>query len=290
MEIKLMKFKTHINALFLFLLTALWSGCSPASQEFNPELGITTGPNNAELLAEHGFSFIEAGVQWFLIPFASDEEFEEKIREAEASPLPILACNGFLPGSLKSVGPDAVHDQILEYAETAFRRAQQIGIGVIVFGSGGSRRVPEGFSHDQAREQFIELCKALGPIAQRYDVILTIEPLNRREVNFINNLAEGADIVEAVDHPNIMLLADIFHMLVEGEEPEEIIKYGHLIKHVHVAEKQDRAAPGTNQEDHSGYYQALRQVGYQGLISIECSWQDMPTQIGTAFETIQSQL
>lgn len=276
---------------FLFLLSGVLISCnSVTKQEFAPVIGICTGVNNAELLASHGYGFIEAGVQWFLIPLASDEEFAVKLAEAEDSPIPILACNGFLPGRLKSVGPDAAHDKILEYAETAFKRAQMVGVEVIVFGSGGSRSVPEGFSHAEAREQFIALCKALGPIAKKYDVTLTIEPLNTREVNFINTMQEGADIVKAVGHPNIMLLADVYHMLMEDEGPEEIIRYGHLIKHVHVAEKQGRAAPGTHNEDFSPYYKALREVGYTGLISIEAIWEDMSLQLGKAIETIQSQL
>ena len=159
----------------------------------------------------------------------------------------------------------------------------------IVFGSGGSRSIPEGFSKDSAFIQFIRLCKDLGPIAAKYQVILVIEPLNTSEVNFINSVAEGAKIVEATNHPNIKLLADIYHMLRENESPDEIIKYGHLIKHAHVAENNGRAVPGTHNENLSSYYKAFKKIGYKGKISIEGRWENMELQGRKSIEVMRSQ-
>ena len=269
----------------------LFTGCTRKEAiVFAPPLGICTGFEHAEMLASYGFSFLEPGVGWFLMPDKSDEEFAVNLQMALDSPIPPRACNGFIPGRLKSVGPDAVHDKILAYAETAFRRAQMAGIEVIVFGSGGSRRIPEGFPEQEAREQFVQLLAEMAPLAEKYDILVAIEPLNRNEVNFINNLEEGARIAQEVGHKNIRLLADIYHMLVEGEGPDQIIKYGELIAHVHVAELKERAVPGTHDEDLSAYYGALREIGYKGMISIEGRWEDMALQAGKAFETIQSQL
>jgi sugar phosphate isomerase/epimerase len=286
---KISKLLSLLGAMSLVMLS-VQSCSSSVPFDFNPEIGVCTGLDNASMLAENGFDFIEAGVQGFLIPFATDEEFEAKLEAARNSPIPIKACNGFLPGRLKSVGPDAVHDQILAYAETAFRRAQMVGIEYIVFGSGASRSIPEGFDPAEARKQFIDLGKALGPVAAKYDVTIVLEPLNLKEVNFINTVMEGGAIVEEIDHPNFLLLADIYHMLMDEEGPESILKYGHLIKHVHVAEKEGRAAPGTHDEDLSAYYQALRDVRYRGRISIEGRWQDMEAQAAKAYETIKNQL
>jgi sugar phosphate isomerase/epimerase len=59
-------------------------------------------------------------------------------------------------------------------------------------------------------------------------------------------------------------LADVYHMLMDGEGPESIEKYGHLIEHTHIAEKEGRAAPGTHNEDFTAYFKALKDVGYKG--------------------------
>ncbi|MPM52974.1 hypothetical protein SDC9_99738 [bioreactor metagenome] len=87
-----------------------------------------------------------------------------------------------------------------------------------------------------------------------------------------------------------MLLADLYHMKMDDESPESIVKYGKLIKHVHIAEKEDRAVPGTYNEDFRPYFNALKKTGYKGKISIEARWKDFNTQIPVAIETIKTQL
>jgi sugar phosphate isomerase/epimerase len=276
--------------LFIMVFNISTNGFSTVPEDFKPELGVCTSLTNAEMLSTHGFSFIEESVGNFLMPMKSEEEFNEKLELALQLPIPIRACNSFIPGNLKSVGPDAVHDEILQFVETAFRRAQLAGIEVIVFGSGGSRRIPDGFSPEEARKQFIELGKAIGPVAARYNMVVALEPLNTSEVNFINSVTEGGKIVEEIGHPNFMLLADIYHMMKENEGPESLIEYGHLIKHVHVAEHEGRAAPGTHNEDLSPYYEALKQIDYKGRISIEGRWENMELQAPKAIKTIRQQL
>ena len=242
------------------------------------------------MLAALGYTFIEESVGNLLVPAKSEEEFKEIYSKAKQSPLPIRACNSFIPGSMKSVGPNAVHPEILVYMETALRRAQRIGVEYIVFGSGGSRSIPEGFPREEARAQFIDLLRNMAPIAAKYNVVVVLEPLNQRETNFINSVSEGGEIVEEVGHPNFRLLADIYHMMMDDEGPESIIKYGHLIHHTHIAEKEGRAAPGTHNEDFTAYFEALKKIGYKGMMAIECRWENMETQAGKALQTMRKQL
>lgn len=276
----------------LILLALVITGVTQMGcvNEFNPGLGICTGLSNHEIVEQGGFNYIEAGVRRFLIPTKSDEEFAKKMQELESSNIKIEACNGFLPGSLKSVGENADHEGILKFSEVAFRRAKEAGIGIIVFGSGGSRKIPEGFSRDEARKQFVELGKKLGPLAQKYDVTIVLEPLNSGECNFINSVAEGGEIVEAIDHKNFLLLADVYHMTKEDEGPESIIKYGKLLRHVHIAEEEGRTAPGTGGEDFTPYFEALKKVKYKGRISVECRWKNMEEQAEIAYNTLINQL
>jgi sugar phosphate isomerase/epimerase len=162
-------------------------------------------------------------------------------------------------------------------------------VKIIVFGSGGSRSIPDGFSKNEATGQFVELCKQLAPLAAKQNVVVVIEPLNKKECNFINSVAEGGEIVKAVNHRNIRLLADLYHMKMDDEGPENIIRYGNLLRHVHIAEKEGRSAPGTHGEDFTPYFDALKQVKYRGAISIECKWEDMEKQAPVALRTIIEQ-
>lgn len=260
------------------------------NEKFLEDIGVCTSISNADTLATYGYAYIEEGVRRFLVPEKSEEEFNTIWQQAKEARLSVKACNSFLPGNLKSVGSEAVPKEILDFAETAFRRAQLAGVEIIVFGSGGSRSIPEGFPRNEARIQFINLCTDMAPIAAKYDVTVVLEPLNKTECNFINSVEEGGKIVEEINHPNFMLLADVYHMLMEDEGPESILKYGHLIRHTHIAEEKERAAPGTYNEDFRPYFKALNEVNYTGRMSVECRWSNIQEQAETSIKTIREQL
>lgn len=60
---------------------------------------------------------------------------------------------------------------------------------------------------------FLRMCNAYG---EQYGVTIAIEPLNRRECNVLNTVAEGAEMVHALQLSKVRLLADAFHMCCEG--------------------------------------------------------------------------
>ncbi len=233
---------------------------------------------------------MEENVQKFLVAEEPDEVFAPLLKSAQSSPLPLIAANAFLPGTIKCTGPDVDLERIVRYAGTAFRRARLAGIRFIVFGSGGARQIPEGFDHSIARDQFLACLRRIAPLAREQDVTVVIEPLNKKECNFINSLADGAFFVEAAAHPHVRLLADFYHMLVDGEAPDEIILHGRWIQHVHVAEREGRFAPGTNNEDFGLHLRALKQIDYQGDISFECGWKQFPEQAAACVTGFREQV
>jgi len=277
----------------VLLLAGLAGRVLPAgdgSQVFSPRLGVCTSIANAPAVKAAGGDYIEESVQGFLVPDRPESEFRPKAEAAAASPLPVRACNSFLPGSLKSVGPDARPDEIAAYAGTAFRRAREVGITTIVFGSSGSRSIPDGFDRTEARRQFVALLRRLGPLAESQGVVIAVEPLNRDETNFINTVGEGAAIVREAGHPSVQLLADIYHMLRENEGPDALVTAAPLLRHVHVAEKDRRTPPGVAGDDFRPYLRALRRAGYGGAISIECGWDDLAGQVPAALKALRDQL
>jgi len=257
---------------------------------FAPRIGVCTSVASAAMAKSAGCDYLEEGVGSFLIPDRPEADFRVKLELLQGSPLPVAACNSFLPGGLKSVGPEARHDDILAYARTAFRRAGEAGVKVIVFGSSGSRAVPEGFDAGEAGRQFVSLLRRLGQLARENGVIVAVEPLNRGECNFINTVAEGAAIVREAGDPGVRLLADIYHMLREDEGPGSIVLAGALLVHCHIAEEEGRAAPGIHGEDFTPYLDALRRIGYRGGISFEGRWSDIGRELPVAVQTLRAQI
>jgi sugar phosphate isomerase/epimerase len=207
----------------------------------------------------------------------------------KAQKIKIISCVNFFPRHLKLVGTELKHAEALVWADSALRRAELLGIPYIVFGSGGARRVPDGFDKQEATAQFIAFCKQLAPVAEKYHVTVLVEPLNTGETNLINSLAEGAQIVEAVNQPNIRMVCDIYHMLRDNEPASEIVKYIQYIRHCHIAEKEDRTSPGVKKDDFSAYFNALKEAKYKGCVSIECHWKDLNNELKPALEYLQQQ-
>jgi len=244
---------------------------SQPAKKFDIEVGACKSFKEAPLLKTADYSYIEVKTRGFLVPDKPEEDFQKNLKALKKNNLEPYAANSFVK-NIRAVGEDADHDKMMEYSEIAFRRAKEAGLKIIVFGSGSSRKITEGYDKEKAKQQFIAMLKRMGPIAAKYDVTLVIEPLNKGECNFINTVAEGAEIARAVNHPNIQLLADFYHMLREGEGPQSIIDAGKLLKHCHIAENIKRASPGTNKEDFTEYFAALKKIGYKGRISVECKW------------------
>ena len=262
----------------------------PASGKgFVPAMGVCTAMDNRAVALSSGCGFIEEGVSRLLVPDKPDSEFEKNLAILENHSLKVLACNGFIPGNMRLTGPELKHNEALNWAEIALRRAGKAGVKYIVLGSGTARRIPEGFDSEKARDQFVDFCKQVGKRAEGTGVTVVIEPLNKGETNFINTVTEGADIVKRVNHKSIMLLCDLYHMMKDDEGPESIIKAGKYIKHCHIAEKETRSAPGIKGDDFRPYFNALKKIKYKGAISIECGWNDFKNDLPVAISVMQNQ-
>lgn len=263
--------KIALSVILIFVASYSY-GQEDNSPIFSPKLGVCTSVSNHKIVAAAGYDYIEESVGKFLVPEKPEADFLINLAVLKESSIPVLACNGFIPGSLKTTGPNPQHEEILDFAEIAFRRAKEAGIKKIVFGSSGSRNFPESFDKSDATKQFIELLLRMGPIAAKYDVIVVIEPLREKESNLVNRVEEAYPIALEVNHPNIQVLGDIYHMLCENELPESLFEARTILGHMHIAEKENRNAPGLSGENFVPYLNALKKAGYNQGISIEGNW------------------
>jgi len=127
----------------------------------------------------------------------------------------------------------------------------------------GTRRTAEEWS------RAVEGLSSLGPALEANDVTLGIEPLNRFETFFLNTAEDGAALCDQVDHARIGLLIDTFHSNIE----EKHIAAGYAraakhLKHVHTCEN-DRGIPGSGHVDWKSVFETLRQIQYDGWLTIE---------------------
>lgn len=253
-------------ALAVTVLVQLPSPVAAAGKS-EVQIGLCTSKDFDKARAA-GFAYVELGVRTFAqLPEA---EFAKFVETFKASGLKAPVANSFLPNELKVVGPDTKPDAQLEYVKQAFARSQKLGIKVIVFGSGGARNVPDGWSRGEAMKQLIAFAKRIAPEAGKRGIVLAVEPLRQQETNIINTAAEGLAWVKAVGHPNFQLMIDFYHLSIEKEDPEIVVTAGKALRHIHIANPTGRAYPlASGEAEYATFFRKLSQIGYRGGVSVE---------------------
>jgi sugar phosphate isomerase/epimerase len=232
-----------------------------------------------EMLTAAGADFAEFCVG-AVTPDEPDSVFDKLHRDLSKFALRVEAFNSFIPPKYPITGPQADLGAVLGYCRRALPRCRALGGEVVVLGSGAARRFPAGFPREKAEAQFIAFCKELGPIAERANLTIAIEPLNSSDDNLCVRVDHGARLVDAVNHPRIQLLADMFHIAYEHEPYINIFQAGSRLRHVHVADV-GRVAPGfaaVGEENFIGLFKILRQINYPGRCSFEGKFDDIDKQ------------
>jgi sugar phosphate isomerase/epimerase len=283
-----MKLRSGIFLSSLFLSFALPGFI--AGKKKIPQLGIVAPIEQDSLIYKSGFRMLGESVGKMLSPSLAEEQFQLNLARIKKARCKVFLCNIFFSGGIKIAGPGVNENRVLAYADTVLSRAKQAGIPFIILGSGGARRIPEGYDVQKAQADFVLLCRKLAVVASRYKIMIALESLEIGETNFLITLRSAAEVVRAVNHPNFKLNADIFHMMREGESPESIVDAGDVLVYCEIAEKQKRSLPGVQGDDFKPYLRALRKANYRGHIFIEGNTSDPGRDIPLSFKYLTRQL
>jgi D-psicose/D-tagatose/L-ribulose 3-epimerase len=182
----------------------------------------------------------------------------------------------FVPPEIKLTGPAVDVARQMAYVRKALDRAARLGAETVVFGSGPARRVPEGFAMEEAFRQLVGFCRRLAPEARRRGITIAVEPQRRQECNIINSVAEGLELLRAVDDAAIELTVDFYHLAEEKEDAAIVVKAAGHVRHVHMANPIGRVLPLRAAEyDYAPFFAALRRIGYAGRMSLETRSSDI---------------
>lgn len=233
------------------------------------QYGVCGGPSLAASAAKAEFDFAEWTVGAFLKPQEPIEAFLAALEEVRTAMLPVPVLNCLMRGNFKVTGPQVNVNELQKYVTTTFERAERAGVEVIVFGAGDARRIPEGFDPKAAHDQLVQFCSMCAPIARRHGVTVVVEPLNRRDCNVLTTVSECAALVREAAQPEVRLLVDSYHFMLESDSLEDIVAHGDLLSHVHIATVPNRLAPGAEPCELAPFFDALTRAGYNGRVSIE---------------------
>ncbi len=243
-----------------------------------------------EQLAQWGFDYCEPQV--IKVMLLSDAEFKQRADLARAARIHVEAMNSLMPADLKVVGPDIDVSRVRDYVQKALARAETLGAKVVVFGSGDSRRVPEGFSRERAWLQLQEFLHMLGDeiTKNQYGMVIGIEALRHEESNIVNTSSEAYNLAVQTHHPKVHIIVDFFHLASEGEDPAILPILKDQIVHLHFADaSRGRMFPRRDSKHpvYDAFFSAIREIGYQGRMSLEAYTNDFQVDAPAGLEAIR---
>jgi sugar phosphate isomerase/epimerase len=190
------------------------------------------------------------------------------------SAFPVRAAN--VSGALTLLHPDpAEREAGKELMRRRLELAGELGAaGVLVVPQFGRQPAMPDLSPlktgDELENELLVLqLRELAPVAKAAGVPIFLEPLNRYEAHVLNRLEQGVAFAEQVG-PDVRIMADFFHMNIEEADIAASIRAaGRQIVYVHVADS-NRLQPGRGHLDFRPGFAALKEVGYDGYLGIEC--------------------
>ena len=228
------------------------------------------------LAKELGFDYFETAFRD--LPKMTDEDFQKALDTIKEVGLPVLRANGLFFSEQHFFGDDAMtEEEIIAFYEKGFERAKKIGIEIVVWGAGPTRKYPETMLREDAMKTIFRYGNVIADFSKKYDIPIAIEPLCHYETNIFNTVKESCEYIRELNRPEIKVLADSYHMMVECEKYDTLGNNADLLIHTHIAaaeygSNKYRLVPDLEDElNVKEFIYELKKIGYDGTVSIEAA-------------------
>lgn len=206
-----------------------------------------------------------------------DKELNAVIRASHEHSFAIAAMSGNRRNTL--FDPDD-RTGLIEEMMQVFAVAQRLHCHHVimladVLNRDGSAVATRPFTAETKIASTVDGLRELVGWAREMNITLLLEPLNSvldHRGCWLDSSELGINIVKQVNHPNVQLLYDIYHMSMMGEDVlAQIEKHRPHIGYLHVADMPGRHQPGTGTIDYATVNSLLRRIGYSGFVGMEFS-------------------
>jgi len=172
-------------------------------------------------------------------------------------------------------------EEKVEDAIKAIELAGKLDAGYLLVVSGPLKNLEK----DKARKILIDSLRKLIPIAEAQGVKLALEPIHKmyyEDWTFIYTIQEALEIINEIDHPNLGIVIDTYHIWQEENVVERIREAGEAIFGAQISDWReppkslfDRLIPGEGIIPLKDILQAIDDTGYNGLYDIEIFSEDL---------------
>ena len=143
-------------------------------------------------------------------------------------------------------------------------------IGAIGLGMGYIRgNHYDGETEGDALKRIAEALYEIGGYAEEIGSTVMLEPINRYEINTLNRATDCVDFIKNNQLKGVSLQLDMFHMNIEDKSIPDTIRYAkNLVSNLHISSS-NRYAVGQGHFDYAPVLAALRDIGYDGYLTLE---------------------
>jgi len=166
--------------------------------------------------------------------------------------------------------PDsAIRDRTVAYLAALSALCEDLGARILVLGSPKQRGIHPDLTPEEAWGLARDTIIRALPAAERHGVMLCLEPITHRLTDFMTTAAEARRMVEEMDHPHLRMMIDVRSASDDvAPIPDLIRQSAAYLEHIHANDDNGRG-PGQGNADYAGIAGALKEISYQGYLSVE---------------------
>jgi D-psicose/D-tagatose/L-ribulose 3-epimerase len=119
------------------------------------------------------------------------------------------------------------------------------------------------------RQNGMVVLRRVADYAKAAGIIIGLEIVNRYETNLMNTAKEAVAYLDELDHDNVTIHLDTYHMNIEESGMyESVLTAGDRLGYLHIGESH-RGYLGSGSVDFDGLFRALSHINYRGPITFE---------------------
>jgi len=162
-----------------------------------------------------------------------------------------------------------IREQTIIYLFKCIDYAQLMGAKLVIVVPAAVSKLTPSLSKKEDWENSVKAVQEVAKYAEKKDILLAIEPINRYETYLVNSIQDALYYAREVNSSHVKIMADTFHMNIEERDiPEAIRIAGNNLINIHIADS-NRCSVGRGHIYFKEVIKALKEINYQYAITLE---------------------
>jgi sugar phosphate isomerase/epimerase len=239
---------------------------------FKLALNIDNIAEKPPLALAPGWEAAEIPITELVLPYDPEEAWQKNLAEIGTwNQPPFTAASHFLKDERISGDNPTPLAELERQAELICRRLSQLAPHMVAGIWGNFFAAPDGFSRTKATDQALRYCEMLAKYADRYGVLIALEPTANPQTVF-PKYTDGLEFVKRLAQPSIRVMADLNYFVAVDEPFEDIALAPDYCLHVHIQGDTYQPNYGDSTAKILHIFRVLRDVGYQRTVSSAHPW------------------